>query len=260
MNPLDFVKPENLSTVFEAQGYGVPVPEYGSSALTKVRELAKASNQNPANKLKKIARRLKLQKPDPLVSQDSHVINPALFELATDACILDNVVRLLGPNLLLWTAQVLYTQPGEAGAPWHSDPDCARARGVILFLALTDKTLDRACPQIIPGTHRQAMSLDNMAAKEGTNLADTPQVVALANRYFPQSDAHAVVSVDLSPGQYLLMTGGVWRGVTPNLSSDHGMAFIARYTTPEFAGQVANPCILVHGEDRFHQKSLHQPP
>lgn len=222
--------------------------------------MAKISNQNPSNKWGKIARKLKLQKPDLIAEPDTHPDSSALFELATDERILSNVETILGPNLLLWTAQVLYTQPGQEKFPWHVDSASIKANGLILFMALADRTPETACPQVISGTHRCAASLEELALKGKCDLADTDSVVELADHCCPSEAPHQATSLDLKAGQYVLMTGGVWRGVLPNLSRNPGIAFVARYMTPQFADQVPNPCILVKGEDTFRRKPLAQAP
>jgi hypothetical protein len=67
--------------------------------------------------------------------------------------IVDNVVRILGPNVMLWGADIITRRPGEAH-PWHSYIESAKPanRTVTVWIGLENTTRESSLNLI---THSQ---------------------------------------------------------------------------------------------------------
>ena len=80
-----------------------------------------------------------------------------LWDIATDARILDHVQDLIGPNILCWATAILSKQPHDPKAvPWHQDASfwsLRPARTVTVWLAIDDADAGNAAMRFVPGTH-----------------------------------------------------------------------------------------------------------
>jgi hypothetical protein len=83
--------------------------------------------------------------------------HPAILDFAHDPAILDLVEQLIGPDLILWGAQV-FCKPGGDGmaVPWHQDGRYWPIRPLAtctVWVALDDSMPENGCMRFIPGSH-----------------------------------------------------------------------------------------------------------
>lgn len=80
-----------------------------------------------------------------------------LWDIATDARILDHVEDLIGPDILCWASAILSKKPHDPKAvPWHQDASfwsLSPARTVTVWLAIDDADDQNSAMRFIPGTH-----------------------------------------------------------------------------------------------------------
>lgn len=84
-----------------------------------------------------------------------------LWDIATDARILDLVEDVIGPNILCWASAILSKAPHDPkSVPWHQDAGfwhLTPARTVTVWLAIDDVDEDNSAMQFIPATHNKGL-------------------------------------------------------------------------------------------------------
>ncbi|MEO0484336.1 MAG: phytanoyl-CoA dioxygenase family protein [Pseudomonadota bacterium] len=82
-----------------------------------------------------------------------------LWDIATDARILDHVQDIIGPDILCWASAILSKRPHDPKAvPWHQDArfwKLSPARTVTVWLAIDDADAANSAMRFIPGTHNR---------------------------------------------------------------------------------------------------------
>lgn len=80
-----------------------------------------------------------------------------LWDIATDARILDHVEDIIGPDILCWASAILSKKPHDPKAvPWHQDASfwaLSPAHTVTVWLAIDDANEQNSAMRFIPGTH-----------------------------------------------------------------------------------------------------------
>ncbi len=198
--------------------------------------------------------------------RNSHILSKPVFQLATEPSILNGVSSFLGPDLLLWIAEVASKKPGDGLTPWHIDNTNYAVDGVHVSVAITDMNINNGCLEVIPGTHKYKYELREYANKGECNLGSSESMVQLANRLHPENAPHQIVLVEMKAGQYFFTKGGVWHCALGNQSEKLRLALVARYIQPSVSSEevidldCSLSCILVRGEDNYKLNILHQPP
>lgn len=180
------------------------------------------------------------------------------WDLATYPPVLDAVEAVLGPDIMVWSAQVFPKAARDPGyISMHQDGTYWGLEGgavTTAWIALTASTKENGCMRLLPGSHRSAIlpHSDTFAAH---NLLTRGQVVQA------EYDDRDVVDVELQPGQMSLHHVRAIHGSHSNRSDSSRIGFAIRYMTPEVRplrpGQGA---ALVRGADRFGNWVLHGGP
>ena len=186
-----------------------------------------------------------------------HVCLPAAEELASRPELVDRVSSALGPDVLLWSSQILEKRPGEHHR-WHADVEHLAWRGVTIWMAAQNVTAATAL-RAITGSHRLPVCPQELAQAGGLDLFDDAAVLHAARAH----DARAAVKLfDMRPGQFLLFDGPLWHA-TRNDSGLVRCALIFQYAPPEAEIRIPlgfdlpvrwdsarPPCLLLRGEDQ----------
>jgi len=84
--------------------------------------------------------------------------NKVFFEIATDPDLLDMAECLIGPDMILWGAQVFCKPPGDGKeVPWHQDGQYWPIRPLAtctVWVAIDDVTRENGAMRYIPGSHK----------------------------------------------------------------------------------------------------------
>ena len=198
--------------------------------------------------------------------RNSHIISKPVFKLATELSILDGVSSFLGPDLLLWIAEVAHKKPGDGLTPWHIDNTNYAVGGVHVSVAITDVNINNGCLVVIPGTHKYKDDLREYVNKEEWDLGSSESMVKLADRLHPENAPHQIVPVELKAGQYFFTKGGLWHCALGNQTDKLRLALVARYMRPDVSSKevidldYSLSCVLVRGEDNYKLNTLHKPP
>jgi ectoine hydroxylase-related dioxygenase (phytanoyl-CoA dioxygenase family) len=142
-----------------------------------------------------------------------------------NARILDVVQDLLGPNILLFHDQALFT-PVRAGSSdsWNQDNVYRGWRPATLiscWLALDDADTENGAMQVVPGSHLRPLLHDQGASPDA--LLDTEENV----------DVSKAVTVPLPAGGCMFYHGQTLHCTQPNTTARQRRAFVMHYMQPD---------------------------
>lgn len=182
---------------------------------------------------------------------NSHVVLPMAAKLASDPRVLDIVEGVLGPNILVWSAEFFIKEPGtKAFVSMHQDLTYwgldAVDGLVTAWIALSSATVASGCMDFVQGSHKNPI-LPHADTHGEDNLLSRGQEVAVD--IAPEDKT----AIELKPGQMSLHHGLTIHGSGPNVSDDRRIGFVIRYIKPEIAQQVADKdyAMLVRGVDHI---------
>ena len=180
---------------------------------------------------------------------NAHLVMPLAARLALDPRILDAVQGVLGPDLMVWSAEFFIKEPGTAHTVgMHQDltywgmgetPDQVTA-----WLALSPATKNSGCMDFVTGSHKNPILPHNDTYSD-TNLLSRGQEIAVT---VAEEDK---TPIELAPGQMSLHHGLTIHGSGPNQSNDRRIGLAIRYVNPNARQLVADRdyAMLARGQD-----------
>jgi len=250
--------PDFDSDRFRELGYLGPIPLF---SIERCREFLRAAD-DPAI-------------PAPLDWQKARAItSPAYYQIAADPALLQYLSALLGPDLILWGADLVDRSPGDVH-PWHSDIESSHpdARTVSVWIGLENASVDSSL-KVISRSHQfglvlQQVRRENNKSRDETTDDDVAQWAA-------QRDAQSeLVTPPVSDGQAIFFDGRLWHG-SRNTGFRRRRAVLLQYATPDTPIRIPDfsqldwpfksldqprpPCILVAGQNRSDQNRIVLPP
>ncbi len=181
---------------------------------------------------------------------NAHLVMPMVARVALDPRVLDVVEGVLGPDLLLWSAELFIKEPRTTQVVgMHQDltywgmgetPDQVTA-----WIALSPATTESGCMDFVKGSHKNPILPHNDTFSEN-NLLSRGQEVAVD--VAEKDKTH----IELQPGQMSLHHGLTIHGSGPNASDDRRIGLAIRYLNPNAQQKVADRdyAVLARGEDR----------
>jgi ectoine hydroxylase-related dioxygenase (phytanoyl-CoA dioxygenase family) len=198
------------------------------------------------------ARRLGLDAEWPmLLRANAHYLMPFVHRTACAKDLLDAVESLLGPDLLLYSAE-FFIKPAHSNkiVSWHQDLTYwglgETDDELTAWVALSEVNVESGCMRFIPGSHRQPI-LQHRDTFSTDNLLSRGQEVAVDVN---ESEA---VDVLLHPGQVSLHHGHLFHASGLNSSPNDRVGLVFRYVTPAVRQQVSQRdyATLVRGRDQL---------
>ncbi|MEM8788049.1 MAG: phytanoyl-CoA dioxygenase family protein [Pseudomonadota bacterium] len=181
-----------------------------------------------------------------------------LYDLCTDARILDHVQDIIGPDIVCWASAFFCKLPhNEKVVPWHQDAaywKLTPARTVTVWLAIDDADAGNAAMRFIPGTHTKGALKNRDAGGASVLHLETDGA----------EDMGAPVSNDLKAGEISLHADMLVHGSLQNRSDRRRCGLTIRYCPPQV--RIVDPAwaqgveaILCRGTDpdghwRFHDR------
>ncbi len=171
-----------------------------------------------------------------------------IWDIATDARILDVVQDIIGPDIICWASAILSKKPeGSRKVPWHQDASfwkLSPARTVTVWLAIDDADEGNAAMRFIPGTHDKGeIETSDMGADSVFHKG-----IAEAERY------GAPFVNTLKAGQISLHADMLVHGSEINRSTRRRCGLTLRYCAPE--SRITDPdwakgveAIVARGDD-----------
>ncbi|UCG72465.1 MAG: cupin domain-containing protein [Chromatiales bacterium] len=136
--------------------------------------------------------------------------NPGIFCVARSDRIVEELARVLGPDIILWGARLIIRRP-KGVHPWHSDAESASSSGFAsVWVGLTGTTRDTSL-KLVPGSHKFGAPIQQLATENNVAREDiTDQVIAdWSTTYGPRSQ---IAQTDLGNGDALIFDGRLWHG------------------------------------------------
>ncbi len=190
---------------------------------------------------------------------NSHLVIPKVTEFAFQPQLLDVVSSILGPNVMLWSAEFFIK---EAHTPkivsWHQDLTYwglgETDEELTAWLALSPATLESGCMRFVAGSHKNRI-LPHRDTFADDNLLSRGQEVAV------DVEEEEATNVILQPGEVSLHHGRIFHSSGPNSSSDRRIGLAMRFVTPAVRQIVAERdyAILARGVD-CHGNWVHVAP
>ncbi|MGV6804183.1 MAG: phytanoyl-CoA dioxygenase family protein [Ruegeria sp.] len=191
---------------------------------------------------------------------NAHLVMPMAARVALDARLLDAVEGVLGPDIMVWSAEFFVKEPHTVQTVgMHQDltywgmgetPDQVTA-----WLALSPATVESGCMDFVQGSHKNPILPHNDTYSE-TNLLSRGQEIAV--EVAEDDKTH----IELAPGQMSLHHGLTIHGSGPNRSDDRRIGMAIRYISPNAKQLVADRdyAMLARGQDRQGNFVHVQPP
>ena len=178
-----------------------------------------------------------------------HPNHAFLREFCAQACILDLVEPILGPNIVHFASHFICKPKGNGKAvPWHQDSGywtklAPPRRVVTVWLAVDDSTVENGCMRVIPGTHKHVYE-EYVPVDGNENVFKN----SLDRKYI---DETKIVNLELPRGHCSLHDGWTIHGSNPNHSDKRRCGYTMRYFSVEQEClNKEHPLYLVRGEDR----------
>jgi ectoine hydroxylase-related dioxygenase (phytanoyl-CoA dioxygenase family) len=190
---------------------------------------------------------------------DLHLCSLWVYSLVSHPLVLDAVESILGPNLLVWSAQWFPKLPGEkAYVSWHQDgtywglnpPSVTTA-----WIAVSESNRENGCMRVVPRTHKTPL-LPQRDTYAANNMLSRGQEIAV------EVDEKQAVDLVLRPGEMSLHHIGIVHGSGPNNSQGPRIGLAVRYIVPEVtqSGKERDIAVLVRGKDDYGHFELVKPP
>ena len=187
--------------------------------------------------------------------QGRHVDVKFIWELASEAKILDCIEALMGPDILLLTTHFFckYARTTQKFVDWHQDVTywgLEPPYALTAWYAIDDSDVANGCMRVIPGSHLQGIVEHGKSTRAG-NLLSINQAVQ------SEVDESQAVDLVLKAGQISIHHGHLVHGSNPNTSTRRRCGLTLRYCPPSVRPVEANslgrpwPAVLARGQDRF---------
>jgi non-heme Fe2+,alpha-ketoglutarate-dependent halogenase len=232
---------------FERDGYAAPLPALTREEAAQYRrklESFEAANGKP----------LKAE-----YRQKAHLLFTWLAELVRHPTILDNVERVLGPDLLVWSSSFFIKEARDpAFVSWHQDSTywgLSEPSVVTAWVAFTPSNASNGCVRVIPGTHKMDQ-VEHKETRDANNILTRGQEIAV------EVDEAQAVEMVLEPGDMSLHHIRLFHNSEPNKSGDRRIGFAIRYIPTRVKQTMGNldSATLVRGTDRFGNFELEPRP
>ena len=184
-----------------------------------------------------------------LLRANTHYILPFVSEVARAPQLLDRVESILGPNIMLWSAEFFIKGAHtDKIVSWHQDLTYwglgETNEEMTAWLALSEVNIESGCMRFVPGSHHQQI-VPHRDTFDTANLLSRGQEVAVD---VAEDDA---VDVILDPGQVSFHHGRMFHSSGPNRSARDRIGLVFRFLTPEVKQLVAKRdyAMMVRGID-----------
>ena len=172
-----------------------------------------------------------------LIRANAQYLLPFVYHVATAPQLLDRVESILGPDVLLWSAEFFIKGAHtDKIVSWHQDLTYwglgETDDEVTAWLALSEVNVESGCMRFVPGSHHQKL-LPHRDTFDANNLLSRGQEVAV------EVDEEQAVDVELHPGQLSLHHGRMFHASGPNQSDQDRIGLVFRFLTPAVKQQVS---------------------
>jgi len=194
----------------------------------------------------------------PMTNKKPYLLVRWINELVRHPRLLDAIEDIIGPNIMVWSAQFFAKKAGDPDfISWHQDGTywgLSSPEVVSAWIALTPSTVASGCMRVVPGSHRT--QIEHRDTFDPNNMLSRGQEVAVEVR---EEDA---VDVVLQPGEVSLHNVLLVHGSNPNKSDHARVGFAVRFLPPHLKQTLADrdSALLVRGVDTHRHFDHEQHP
>ncbi len=182
---------------------------------------------------------------------NSHLVMPLAARIARDNRVLDVIESILGPNILIYAAELFIKEPRTTQiVSMHQDLTywgLGATQGLVTaWIPFSPSTPASGCMDFVPGSHKNPI-LPHQDTFDSNNLLSRGQEVRV-----DVADEDKV-AIEIHPGQMSLHHGLTIHGSGPNRSGDRRIALVVRYCRPDIVQEVGDTdyAMPARGEDIF---------
>ena len=162
---------------------------------------------------------------------NANIVMPLAHRIATHKGVLDAVEGILGPDILIFSAEFFIKEPRTKQiVSMHQDLTywgLGAVDGLVsAWIALSPATPASGCMDFVRGSHKQAI-LPHEDTFDDNNLLSRGQEVRVD---VAEADK---VNIEIHPGQMSLHHGLTIHGSGPNRTDDRRIAAVVRYMRPD---------------------------
>jgi len=178
-----------------------------------------------------------------------HLAFTWMFDLIQHPVVLDQIERLVGPDILC-VGSIVWIKDTNDGkfVSWHQDnvytgfePETAH----LSWMAMTPSTPENGCVRFIPGSHIGPPRFHE-ETHDQNNLLSRGQALR-------EVDASSAVPAVLAPGEFSIHHECTVHGSDENRSAGRRIGFSGIYCSPEVRSTIGRRTAnLVRGQDRYH--------
>jgi non-heme Fe2+,alpha-ketoglutarate-dependent halogenase len=178
-----------------------------------------------------------------------HLVCPWLDSVARCPEIVENVIDLIGPDVVLWESDWAVKRAGTGEyVPWHQDSpywNLSSDDVVTVWIALCDVTEENGAMEVVIGSHASGRlgSVDADgdlfdAYSEGQRTTDDDCLFPFA--HLTSEHGRGAIPVTLKTGEYSIHHVNLVHGGGPNASNRDRVGFALRYMTADtrYLGEV----------------------
>ena len=215
---------------YRSNGYLFPIDVFNAPMVEMIRaEFEQARRDAEAHDLAEEWPRL--------IRANAQYLLPFVYQVATAPRLLDAVESILGPDLLLWSAE-FFIKDAQSNkiVSWHQDLTYwglgETDDEITAWLALSEVNGESGCMRFLPASHQQQI-LPHRDTFDAANLLSRGQEVAV------DVDEDQAVDVELQAGQVSLHHGRIFHASGPNHSDGDRVGLAFRFLTPSVRQQIA---------------------
>ncbi|PYM62673.1 MAG: hypothetical protein DMD79_10420 [Candidatus Rokuibacteriota bacterium] len=197
---------------FRDEGFVSGIPVFGAAECERFRETAERFQaEHPADR-------------DWAFDIKSNLLFDWVYANATHPRLLDTVVDLLGENLLLTDSVFRIKEPGSGTHyGWHQDSAriVVEPAPAIVYVAISDATVENGCLAVIPQTHDRVRAFD---------LVENPGQAHRRVARLREVDPSRAVHMELRAGEVAIFSANVVHGSASNRSAAARFAILHDFT------------------------------
>jgi hypothetical protein len=155
----------------------------------------------------------------------AHLRHGRVYDLLTDARVVDRVADLLGENVVAWGSHFFCKMPGDGKrVSWHQDASywpLTPSKAVTAWLAIDNATVENACMRFIPRSHLLGHLTYTLSENDEANVLN--QTVQFAE------ELGDPVDVELAAGEISIHSDLLLHGSEANRSARRRCGLTLRY-------------------------------
>lgn len=242
----------NLDTVastYQDQGFLYPVDVLSEIEASELLDDLESAERELAGDDEKLA----------ILSSYPDRILPSFDSLTRNPVIVEHVKRILGPDLMVWSASLFDKAPhSQKIVSWHQDLTYWGLDSddeVTVWVALSPVTKDSGCMYFVPGNHKRK-AVEHVDTFADNNLLSRGQEIVV------EVSEGEGVAVELKPGQASLHHGHLFHSSGPNLTDVRRTAPAIRYIKASVKQMGGEKPLVAHvsGDDRYGNYAIAEAP